>query len=108
MSVGPLALGYSLHLLTTSFCVLLRSTEPSAFTQIFCGHTPRRTDEKLMYQVSDTRLFFTLSNRQRPRLHYKANIGLNFMGRRRSLEILLRLTIATLMLDIETKWMLNA
>jgi glyoxylase I family protein len=49
------------------------------YTALF-GQPPRRAEDSLMYNVGDTRLFFTRSDQRRQGLYDKEQVGLNHMA----------------------------
>jgi catechol-2,3-dioxygenase len=63
--------------------LVFRVTELSRterFYSIVLEQQPHRADESLMYQIGDTRLFFTRCDRSHQGSHEKENVGLNHLA----------------------------
>jgi len=63
--------------------VVLRVAEldrTERFYTTVLGQTPRRAEGSLMYQLGDTRLFFTLSDRHQQEPYDKEKVGLNHVA----------------------------
>jgi glyoxylase I family protein len=63
--------------------VVLRVAEldrTERFYTAVMGQAPRRAEDSFMYQVGDTRLFFTLSNQPEQKLYEKEKVGLNHVA----------------------------
>jgi glyoxylase I family protein len=44
------------------------------------GQNPRRAEDSIMYEVGDTRLFFTVSDQRERSTYDKENVGLNHLA----------------------------
>ena len=63
--------------------VVLRVAEldrTERFYTALLGQPPRRAEGSLMYQVGDTRLFFTVSNQRQQGPYEKEKVGLNHVA----------------------------
>ena len=49
------------------------------YTALF-GQEPHRAQDSIMYQVGDTRLFFTMTRRPQGPMHDKEDVGLNHLA----------------------------
>lgn len=50
------------------------------FYTVLLGQPPHRTEDSIMYQVGDTRVFFTLYDQHQPATYAKEKVGLNHLA----------------------------
>jgi len=55
-------------------------TKTEWFYTVLLGQSPDRTEDSIMFQVGDTRVFFTLCDRPQSAPHTKDEIGLNHLA----------------------------
>lgn len=50
------------------------------FYTVLLGQPPHQTGDSIMYQVGDTRIFFTLCDQHQPATYAKEEVGLNHLA----------------------------